>query len=152
MLKVKSKGEVKNLLDDSFSEKKSFSGTNTNVFHSAGWSKVSVNNQNVNFQNDGWLEVGKLPVQCNHTDYYLGLYPVLTKAWMPTNIIAFAKVENNKIFAKTSSTCNGTLYFEWITNKLEIVGGGLKFIQKFRTLFERFSLSVRDSRKEGSLC
>lgn len=31
-------------------------------------------------------------------------------------------------------------------------GGGLKFIQKFRTLVERFSLGLRDFRKEDLLC
>ncbi len=148
-MRIKSNGIVRDLVEASKFDAEAYSGINTYVRRRADWVKITVNNTDINLAGgQAWGKIGELPFGCTHPDEYIGLYPLMTKAWLPTTTNLYIKVENNVLYARSAVEAVGILYFEWITDQLKI-GGGYK---NPTILFKKICTCISKlTQKEGRL-
>lgn len=125
-LSVKSKGTTKHLLEESDAAKQVLYGDHTVIRRCLRWSKITVNAEISLAGGQALKKIAQLPATCSHPEANMGVFPILTAAWLPSDKSVYVMVKSDGgVYARSMSACSGVLYFDWITNDLEIVGGGI---------------------------
>lgn len=132
-LSVKSNEKKKKLIEESDAAKKLIYGDHTVVRRCLSWSKITVNAPISLAGGQALKKIAQLPATCSHPEANMGAFPIMTEAWMPSDKSVYVIVKSDGgIYARSMSACSGVLYFDWVTNDLEIVGGGV--LNLFRNL------------------
>lgn len=132
-LSVKSNEKQKKLIEESDAAKKLIYGDHTIVRRCLRWSKITVNAPISLAGGQAMKKIAQLPATCSHPEANMGVFPIMNDAWMPADKSAYVQVKSDGgIYARSMSACSGVLYLDWITNDLEISGGGV--LNLFRNL------------------
>lgn len=125
-LSIKSNGKQKKLLEESDAVKQVLYGDHTVIRRCLRWSRISVNAAISLPGGQAMTKIAQLPATCNHPEANMGVFPILTAEWMPADRSAYVLLKSDGgVYARSMSACSGVLYFDFITNDLEIVGGGV---------------------------
>ena len=137
-LSVKSNGKQKKLLEESDAVKQLLYGDHTVIRQCLRWSKITVNAEISLPGGLAWTKIAQLPGSYSHPMANMGVFALMNSAWLPTTTTVYVKIETDGgIYARSMSDCSGVLYFDWVTDDLEIVGGGVL------NLFRNLGLLVR---------
>lgn len=152
-LSVKSNDKIKKLIEESKFERVAYTGENTSVSYKAEWVDLTINNQNINLPGGQELvKIGQLPSNCSHPFTPIGVFGLLTSGWEPSNDLVYVSIQSDgSITARSKAACKGVLYLHFITNQMSVNfgGGGLKFIQKFRTFLNKIIGGINSNPKGG---
>lgn len=124
-LLAKSNSKQKRLLEENDAVKKLIYGDHTVIRQCLRWSKITVNAEISLAGGQALKKIAQLPATCSHPETNMGVFPLMTEAWMPSDKSVYVTVKSDGgIYARSMSACSGVLYFDWVTNDLEISGGG----------------------------
>lgn len=131
---AKSKGTTKELVETNKFKRYGYDGQNTHVAYKAEWVDLTVNSNVVLPGGEELTKIGQLPTNCSHPATPIGVFSLMTSAWMPANKDVYVTLAaDGSIKARSQEACNGVLYFHWFTTEMSVnVGGGV--LNLFRNL------------------
>lgn len=154
MLKIKSKGTEKKLLEASDREVQLYFGDNCRVYSDSVWSKLAIQNTSVSVPGGNeFVKVAHLPSECSHPERSLGVFALMNSAWRPTmNMVFLMIMADGGIYARSEGPVSGVLLCEWSSPSFKIFGGGvLKTIKNLKYYLQKLFSTGLASHPKGEL-